>query len=89
MFDFRYGDIRESKSYHDVVDDGHVLNDVFNDVEENELTTDALALETEDYTRGRLDSFYSTTSKKSTYFSTGSVSSYHSFEDIDKSDDSN
>ena len=62
---------------------------MYDHVNESELMTDALALETEEPIRDRLDSFYSATSKKSTYFSTGSVSSYHSFEDFNKSEDSN
>lgn len=47
--------------------------------------TESLALETEMQGRNRLDSFYSATSRKSTYFSTGSMSSYHSMDDNEDS----
>lgn len=78
----RYCGVRESKSYHDVLDSvGSDLGDMY--LDENEVITENLALETDTQTRTRLDSFYSTTSRKSTYFSTGSASSYHSMEDND------
>lgn len=80
--------MRASKSYHDVVDGlrNGVDIDTF-DADENESMTDAIELETEHSGRRRLDSFYSATSKKSTYFSTGSTSSYHSIEDLEKLDE--
>jgi len=52
-----------------------------NGYDDNDMITENLALETENERRHRLDSFYSATSAKSTYFSTGSASSYHSMED--------
>lgn len=51
------------------------------DDDNNEIVGENLSLETEVQTRTRLDSFYSATSRKSTYYSTGSASSYHSMED--------
>ncbi|XP_015108405.1 sphingosine kinase 2 isoform X2 [Diachasma alloeum] len=80
----RYCGVRESKSYHDVLDSvTGDLDDMY--LDENEVITDNLALETETQARTRLDSFYSATSRKSTYFSTGSASSYHSMEDNENS----
>lgn len=61
---------------------GESSND-FNDCDDNDVITENLALETETEKRQRLDSFYSARSVKTTYFSTGSVSSYHSIEDDD------
>lgn len=59
---------------------GESSNDL-NGYDDNDVITENLALETENERRHRLDSFYSATSAKSTYFSTGSASSYHSMED--------
>ncbi|KAK0082605.1 hypothetical protein PV325_010108 [Microctonus aethiopoides] len=79
----RYCGVREAKSYHDV------LNSITNDLSDNylfdegEVIGENISLETEIQTRTRLDSFYSTTSKKSTYFSTGSNSTYHSLDEND------
>lgn len=83
-FSFRFGGIRESKSYHDALDGNtNGLNDVLNNCNESEILSDTIELETETQTRHRLDSFYSATSVKSTYFSTGSISSYHSMDDLE------
>lgn len=82
----RFGGIRESKSYHDALDGGaNGLGDVLNNCNENEILSDTIELETETQTqtRHRLDSFYSANSVKSTYFSTGSISSYHSMDDLE------
>ncbi|XP_077267256.1 sphingosine kinase 2 [Temnothorax americanus] len=57
-----------------------------NGCDDNDVITENLNLETENERRHRLDSFYSATSAKSTYFSTGSVSSYHSMEDNDSTE---
>ncbi|XP_011868908.1 PREDICTED: sphingosine kinase 1-like isoform X2 [Vollenhovia emeryi] len=57
-----------------------------NGCDDNDVITENLALETENERRHRLDSFYSATSVKSTYFSTGSASSYHSVEDDDSAE---
>ncbi|XP_044586474.1 sphingosine kinase 2-like isoform X1 [Cotesia glomerata] len=74
--------VKESKSYHDVLDSvTSDLGDIYLDDDNNEIVGENLSLETEVQTRTRLDSFYSATSRKSTYYSTGSASSYHSMED--------
>jgi len=64
---------------------GESSNDL-NGCDDNDVITENLALETENGKRNRLDSFYSATSAKSTYFSTGSASSYHSMEDNDSTE---
>ncbi|XP_076394116.1 sphingosine kinase 2 isoform X2 [Megachile rotundata] len=80
----RYSKISESKSFHDALDGNtSILNDSFEGYDDNEIISESLTLETETERRQRLDSFYSTTSAKSTYFSTGSVSSYHSIDEPD------
>ncbi|XP_076394121.1 sphingosine kinase 2 isoform X7 [Megachile rotundata] len=79
-----YSKISESKSFHDALDGNtSILNDSFEGYDDNEIISESLTLETETERRQRLDSFYSTTSAKSTYFSTGSVSSYHSIDEPD------
>ena len=81
----RVGGMRESKSYHDALDSKtNGLGDMLNNCNESEVLTDTLELETETQSRHRLDSFYSATSVKSTYFSTGSISSYQSMNEIEK-----
>ncbi|XP_034943663.1 sphingosine kinase 1-like [Chelonus insularis] len=76
----RFCSVRESKSYQDVLDSvTSDLEDMYMD--ESDLIEEKLSLETEVQSRTRLDSFYSATSKKSAYFSTGSASSYHSVEE--------
>ncbi|EZA53682.1 hypothetical protein DMN91_007771 [Ooceraea biroi] len=74
----RYCPASESKSFHDPLDESS--NDL-NGCDDFDVIPDNLALETETERRHRLDSFYSATSAKSTYFSAGSVSSYHSIDD--------
>lgn len=64
---------------------GESSNDL-NGCDDNDVITENLDLETENERRHRLDSFYSATSAKSTYFSTGSASSYHSMEDDDSTE---
>ncbi|XP_011630564.1 sphingosine kinase 2 [Pogonomyrmex barbatus] len=64
---------------------GESSNDL-NGCDDNDVITENLALETQDERRQRLDSFYSATSAKSTYFSTGSASSYHSMDDDDSTE---
>ena len=77
--------MRESKSYHDALDGGvNGLSDILNNCNEGDVLPDTLELETEIQSRHRLDSFYSANSVKSSYFSTGSISSYHSTEDLEK-----
>lgn len=78
----RYGG-GESKSFHTAFSES--INDL-KDCDENEMIVESLTLETENEKRHRLDSFYSATSAKSTYFSTGSVSSYHSVDDSDSAE---
>ncbi|XP_025155147.1 sphingosine kinase 2 isoform X2 [Harpegnathos saltator] len=73
----------EPKSFHTAFSES--INDL-NDCVDNEIITESLTLETETEKRHRLDSFYSATSAKSTYFSTGSVSSYHSVDDNDSAE---
>lgn len=73
----------ESKGFYNTF--GESSNDL-NGCDDNDVITENLALETENEKRHRLDSFYSATSAKSTYFSTGSVSSYHSVEDNDSTE---
>lgn len=75
----RYGE-GEPRSFYTALSES--INDL-NDCDDNEIITESLTLETETEKRHRLDSFYSATSAKSTYFSTGSVSSYHSVDDGD------
>ncbi|XP_043274590.1 sphingosine kinase 2-like [Venturia canescens] len=78
----RFCGIRESKSYQDALETASQDVDIgLHNSDSNEIITESLALETETQSRSRLDSFYSATSRKSTYFSTGSVSSYHSMDD--------
>lgn len=80
----RYGSIVESKSFHDTCDDStNELNLPLNGYREDDVIMENITLETEVEGRQRLDSFYSATSAKSTYFSTSSVSSYHSIDDTD------
>ncbi|XP_046747091.1 sphingosine kinase 1-like isoform X1 [Diprion similis] len=78
----RYSTICESRSYHDAIDGDQMADtqERINGLDANvdEVMTESLALETENHRR-RLDSFYSVTSKKSTYYSTGGLSSYQSF----------
>ncbi|XP_057331534.1 sphingosine kinase 2-like isoform X1 [Microplitis mediator] len=78
----RYCDgVKESKSYHNVLDSvTSDIGDIYLD-DNNDVVGENLSLETEIQSRTRLDSFYSATSRKSTYYSTGSASSYHSMED--------
>ncbi|XP_032684166.1 sphingosine kinase 1 isoform X1 [Odontomachus brunneus] len=78
----RYGG-GEPKSFHTAFSES--INDL-KDCDENEMIAESLTLETENEKRHRLDSFYSATSAKSTYFSTGSVSSYHSVDDGDSAE---
>lgn len=78
----RYGG-SESRSFHAAFSES--ISDL-KDCDENEILTESLTLETDAEKRHRLDSFYSATSVKSTYFSTGSVSSYHSVDDIDSTE---
>jgi len=79
----RYCSVSESKSFHDPLDESS--NDL-NGCGDYDIIPDSLALETETERRHRLDSFYSATSVKSTYFSAGSVSSYHSIDDDNSTD---
>ncbi|CAG5088845.1 Similar to Sphk2: Sphingosine kinase 2 (Mus musculus) [Cotesia congregata] len=61
--------VKESKSYHDVLDSvTSDLGDMYLDDDNNEIVGENLSLETEVQTRTRLDSFYSATSRKSTYY---------------------
>lgn len=84
---FRYSRISESKSFHDALDgDAAILDGSFDSYDDNEIISENITLETEAERRQRLDSFYSATSAKSTYFSTGSISSYHSIEDPNNGD---
>jgi len=75
--------VSESKSFHDPLDESS--NDL-NGCGDYDMIPDSLALETETERRHRLDSFYSATSIKSTYFSASSVSSYHSIDDDNSAD---
>ncbi|CAK9818794.1 Sphingosine kinase 2 [Anthophora plagiata] len=80
----RYSKVSESKSFHDALDgDPAILDASFDGFDDNEIISESLTLETDAEKRQRLDSFYSATSARSTYFSTGSISSYHSVEDPD------
>ncbi|XP_024940800.1 sphingosine kinase 2 isoform X3 [Cephus cinctus] len=81
----RYGSVRESRSYHDALDsNSNGAESGSNDFDdEDEVITESLSLETEKQSRHRLDSFYSATSRKSTYFSAGAMSSYHSVNESD------
>lgn len=54
-------------------------------LDDDEINGENIALETGFEGRRRLDSFYSATSRKSAYFSTGSTSSYRSMENSDNS----
>lgn len=84
---YRYSRISESKSFHDALDgDPAILDGSFDGYDDNEIISENITLETEAERRQRLDSFYSATSAKSTYFSTGSISSYHSIEDPNNGD---
>lgn len=84
---FRYSKISESKSFHDAIDgDPAIFDGSFDSCDDNEIISDNITLETEAERRQRLDSFYSATSAKSTYFSTGSISSYHSIDDPNNED---
>ena len=81
---FRYSKISESKSFHDTLDGDPAILDGSSDIyDDNEIISENITLETEIERRQRLDSFYSATSAKSTYFSTGSISSYHSVDEPD------
>lgn len=82
---FSYTSICESRSFHDTLDGDQ---DRFNGLGagDNEVITESLALETETQIRRRLDSFYSATSRRSTYYSAGAVSSYQSFNDSQGTD---
>lgn len=83
----RYSKISESKSFHDAIDgDPAIFDGSFDSCDDNEIISDNITLETEAERRQRLDSFYSATSAKSTYFSTGSISSYHSIDDPNNED---
>ncbi|XP_017761073.1 PREDICTED: sphingosine kinase 2-like [Eufriesea mexicana] len=77
----RYSKISESKSFHDALDGDPTLDGSFDSYDDNEIINESITLETEAERRQRLDSFYSATSVKSTYFSTGSISSYHSIDE--------
>ncbi|XP_066590910.1 sphingosine kinase 1-like [Prorops nasuta] len=78
----RYSEVQGSKSFYDSFDnERNGMVSRFNCCDSTQIITDDLRLETEPEIRPRLDSFYSATSRKSTYFSTGSMSSYHSMED--------
>lgn len=77
----RYSKISESKSFHDALDGDPTLDGSFDSYDDNEIINESITLETEAERRQRLDSFYSATSVKSTYFSTGSISSYHSMDE--------
>lgn len=79
--------IRESKSCHNVHDPETNNSDEIH-VDEDEVIGANIALETGFEGRRRLDSFYSATSKKSAYYSTGSTSSYQSVEKSDSSQQS-
>ncbi|KOC70276.1 Sphingosine kinase 2 [Habropoda laboriosa] len=80
----RYSKVSESKSFHDALDgDPAILDASFDGFDDNEIISESITLETDAERRQRLDSFYSATSARSTYFSTGSISSYHSVEDPD------
>lgn len=80
----RYSKVSESKSFHDALDgDSTILDASFDGCKDNEIISESITLETEVEKRHRLDSFYSATSARSTYFSTGSISSYHSVDDPD------
>ncbi|KAG6804329.1 sphingosine kinase 2 isoform X1 [Apis mellifera caucasica] len=80
----RYSKISESKSFHDTLDGDPAILDGSSDIyDDNEIISENITLETEIERRQRLDSFYSATSAKSTYFSTGSISSYHSVDEPD------
>lgn len=78
----RYGG-GEPKSFHAAFSES---TNHLNGCDDNEIITESLTLETETEKRHRLDSFYSAKSAKSTYFSTGSVSSYHSIDDSDSAE---
>lgn len=78
----RYGG-GEPKSFHTAFSES---TNHLNGCDDNEIITESLTLETETEKRHRLDSFYSAKSAKSTYFSTGSVSSYHSIDDGDSAE---
>ncbi|XP_033196767.2 sphingosine kinase 2 isoform X2 [Bombus vancouverensis nearcticus] len=83
----QYSKISESKSFHDAIDgDPAIFDGSFDSCDDNEIISDNITLETEAERRQRLDSFYSATSAKSTYFSTGSISSYHSIDDPNNED---
>ncbi|KAG7189699.1 hypothetical protein KM043_017367 [Ampulex compressa] len=77
----RYGSFAESKSFHDAFEDSNILGMSINDCDTGDLSGDGITLETDVQRRQRLDSFYSATSARSTYFSTGSISSYHSMDE--------
>lgn len=62
------------------------MDEPFDGYEDNEIISDSLTLETEAEIRQRLDSFYSANSARSTYFSTASISSYHSIDEPDNGD---
>ncbi|XP_015428810.1 PREDICTED: sphingosine kinase 2-like [Dufourea novaeangliae] len=79
----RCSKISESKSYHDALDGDPAILDDFDGCEDSEIISESITLETEAEKRHRLDSFYSATSARSTYFSTGSISSYHSIVEPD------
>ncbi|XP_076750008.1 sphingosine kinase 2 [Xylocopa sonorina] len=80
----RYSKVSESKSFHDTFDeDPEILDGSPDSLNDNEMLNENITLETEAEKRQRLDSFYSATSARSTYFSTGSISSYHSIEQPD------
>lgn len=80
---YRYCDEPEPRSFYNCL--GESSNDL-DGCDDNEVITENLSLETETEKRRRLDSFYSATSAKSTYFSTGSASSYHSINDDDSAE---
>ncbi|XP_076176805.1 sphingosine kinase 2 isoform X2 [Ptiloglossa arizonensis] len=80
----RCSKINESKSFHDALDgDAAILDVSFDGCEDNDIINESITLETETERRQRLDSFYSVTSARSTYYSTGSISSYHSIDETD------
>ncbi|XP_076619564.1 sphingosine kinase 2 isoform X2 [Colletes latitarsis] len=80
----RCSKISESKSFHDALDgDAAILDASFDGCEDSEIISESITLETETERRHRLDSFYSATSARSTYYSTGSISSYHSVDEPD------
>ncbi|XP_012259129.2 sphingosine kinase 1-like [Athalia rosae] len=86
----RYRSLSESRSFHDAIDNDQLstgqrkLSGIGGS--EEDVIMDNMALETENPSRRRLDSFYSATSRRSTYYSAGGVSSYQSLNDSQGTD---